>query len=177
MPKYLKFDRNGAPIEDDDDILRDGQRLVVPMNARDGMSPLQRAVAEDVAARSSPVLDALGGTTRLHQPGPRYVRDQADARERVEQARAEWIREMCDAWRTPDADSELRGQQPGDQCTINGAPGHLNERLECVPDQRQDAVPRMMDSASAQAIKDAAYAEMVNELVTAWQRKPVGVRR
>jgi len=32
MPKYLKFDRNGAPIEDDDDILRDGQRLVVPMN-------------------------------------------------------------------------------------------------------------------------------------------------
>jgi hypothetical protein len=39
---------------------------------------------------------------------------------------------MCDAWkRKPDANSEsgfgsgeFRGQQPGDQCTINGAPGH-----------------------------------------------------
>jgi hypothetical protein len=30
-----------------------------------------------------------------------------------------------------------------------------------VPDQRRDAVPRMMDAAAAQAIRDAAYEEFV----------------
>ena len=63
---------------------------------RDGMSPMQREVTADKAARLSPVVDAAGGTAGLHRPGPRYARDQAahDARERVEQARAEWIDEM-----------------------------------------------------------------------------------
>jgi hypothetical protein len=147
MPKYLKFDiRTGAPIVDDDDILRDGQRLVVPMNMRDGMSELQRAVAEDKARRGIGL---------------------ADARAYVEQVYQDEKRKLQDAWRT----TNVRGQQPGDQCTTdNGEPGHLNHRLECVPDQREDSVPRVMTTDQAQAIKDAAYAQMVNELQNAWRK-------
>ena len=147
MPKYLKFDRNGAPIEDDDDILRDGQRLVVPMNMRDGMSELQRAVAEDKARRA----DGIG---------------LADARAYVEQVYQDEKRKLQDAWRT----TSVRGQQPGDQCTIDGQPGHLNHRLECIPDQREDSVPRVMTTDQAQAIKDAAYNAMVRELENAWRK-------
>jgi hypothetical protein len=146
MPKYLKFDiRTGAPIVDDDDILRDGQRLVVPMNMRDGMSELQRAVAEDKARRGIGL---------------------EDARAYVEQVYQDEKRKLMDAWRT----TNVRGQQPGDQCTIDGQPGHLNHRLECVPDQREDSVPRIMTTDQAQAIKDAAYNAMVRELENAWRK-------
>jgi hypothetical protein len=160
MPKYLKFDRNGAPIEDDDDILRDGQRIVVPMNMRDGMSELQRAVAEDKARRGDGIglVDALA----LHKPGQRFSVDAA-ARTHVEQVYQDEKRKLQDAWRT----TTVRGQQPGDQCTIDGQPGHLNHRLECVPDQRQDSV---MTTDQAQAIKDAAYNAMVAELQNAWRK-------
>ena len=74
MRRHEKFDRHGGPVVDDDDVLREGQTVRVPMRFRDSMTELQRSVAEDAAARSSPVLDALGGTARLHQPGPRYAR-------------------------------------------------------------------------------------------------------
>jgi hypothetical protein len=79
-------------------------------------------------------------------------------------------RKLQDAWRQPIAD--IRGQQPGDKCTINGAPGHLNERLECVPDQRrQDSMPpRSMSVADAQAIRDRAWLESVQELEQAWKK-------
>jgi hypothetical protein len=78
---------------------------------------------------------------------------------------------MCDAWkRPPDAASgEVVGARPGDKCIINGAPGHLNHRLECVPDARQDAVPRTMDFADAQRIRDRAWLESVAELESAWK--------
>ena len=167
--KGLKFDiRTGREIDDDDDVLRDGQRIIVPLNMADSR---QREVSEHFEYLRAE--DALA----QHRPGPRYIVDEA-VRARVEQARAEGIREMCDAWkRKPDANSEsgygsgeFRGQQPGDQCTINGAPGHLNHRLECVPDQRrQDAVPRVMDAATAQRIRDEAYEESVRRDENAWR--------
>src|SRR5262245_50605884 len=132
-------------LPDDDEVLRDGQTMRVPMMMRDGVG----------------FTDSLA----QHRPGQRFSVDAA-ARARVEQARAEGIKEMCDAWKNP---PDVRGQQPGDQCTINGAPGHLNHRLECIPDKRQDSVP-VHDAAAGQRIKDEAYAEMCRELTEAWKR-------
>ena len=59
----------------------------VPMMMRDGMSDVQRAVAEDAVARRFGLRHALD----LHQPGPRFCTDAAanDAREPA-------YREMCD---------------------------------------------------------------------------------
>jgi hypothetical protein len=180
--KGLRFDiRTGREIEGDDDSpLRDGERIFVPLSMRDNasLSPMQRSVMADKAARS-PVVDAAGGTAGLHRPGPRYARDQ-DARAAVEQARAQWIDQMTTAWqRLPTAD--VRGAQEGDQCTVRegghdeGAPGHLrriNGELVCVPDRRhQDAAPRgpTYDAAEGERIKAAAYAAMVDELTNAWR--------
>jgi hypothetical protein len=40
----------------------------------------------------------------------------------------------------------------------------------------QDSTPRgpVYDAVKGQRVKDAAYAEMVNELTTAWEHKPQG---
>jgi hypothetical protein len=105
----------------------------------------------------------LADGASLHRPGQRFAVDAA-ARACVEQARAEGIREMCDAWKTPPT-AEFRGQQPGDQCTINGASGHLNHRLECIPDRRQDA----MDA------RERTYREMVDDLQNAWRRPDASI--
>jgi hypothetical protein len=176
--KWEIYDLNGnRRIEEEDDaagVLKPNRVLRVPMMMRDSA---QREVAEhfqrlrtEDAARSFGLDDALA----LHKPGQRFVVDAA-ARARVEQARADGIKEMCDAWqRKPVADvsGELRGAQSGDVCTIDGAPGHLNHRLECIPDKRQDSMPRSMTMDQAQAIRDRAYEESVRELTEAW-RKPL----
>jgi hypothetical protein len=189
---YEIVGRDGRIVDDDHPVLRDGETLRVPLHMRDHetLSPQQREVMAGKAARRAD--DAarrfgLDDGLALHRPGQRFAVDAA-ARERVEQARAEGIRDMCDAWKTPPPESntgvgELRGAKEGDACTVReggvgeGGPGHLrvvNGKLTCVPDQRsQDgaSVPRTMDAADAQKIKDAAWREMVDELEGAW-RKP-----
>jgi hypothetical protein len=156
----------GRVIDTDDPMLRDGQTLRVPMTMRDSMSEMQRSVADHKMARER---FGLNDALDLHRPGQRFSTDAA-ARARVEEARAEGIREMCDAWKNPPV-ADQRGQRPGDQCTIDGQPGHLNHRLECLPDKRQDsAPPRTMDAIDAQKIKDAAWLQSVQELEQAWRR-------
>jgi hypothetical protein len=131
---------------DDDEVLPDGGTVRVPMMLRDSATD----------------------SSSLHRPGPRFSTDAA-ARAHVEEVYQDEKRKLMDAWKNPPT-AVGRGQQPGDQCTINGAPGHLNSKLECVPDQRQDAVPRTMDAATAQRIKDAAWLESVRDLEQAWKR-------
>ena len=169
--------RTGRRIEeDDDDVLRDGQTLRVPLHMRDGHSPMQREVMEDKAARRFGLDDA----TALHRPGYKYCVD-ADARARVEEARAQWIQEMTDGWKTTAPGAvEFRGAQEGDVCTVReggvgeGGPGHLKRiggKLVCVPGQRHDSLPRTMTAADAQPIRDAAYRQYCDELVNAWKAR------
>src|SRR5580693_1513565 len=89
--KFEIYDRHGNLIEDDDsEVLKDGQRLRVPLYLADSMDPLQRSVAEhsartggdrilrratraEITTDASPmVVDAFGGTDGLHRPGARY---------------------------------------------------------------------------------------------------------
>jgi hypothetical protein len=164
--KWEIYDRYGNRVEDDDGVLKDGQRLRTLMYdsaQREVVEHFARLRAEDAAKRFG-LNDALD----LHRPGQRFA--DADARAQVEAVYQDEKRKLQSAWQTPVG----RGAQPGDQCTINGAPGHLNHRLECVPDkpERQDAVPRVMDATAAQRIRDAAYEQSVRELTEAW-RKPL----
>jgi hypothetical protein len=150
------FDRNG--------ILRDGAVTRVRLMMRDGainprLTPAQRAKAaqqtEDAVAARFGLTDGL----QLHKPGFRRVTDSA-ALERVRQAYNDVDAAAANAWRS-DASGSFRGQQAGDLCTVNGAPGHLNDKLECVPDRRQDA--------AAFDAKAAAYAEYDREMENAWR--------
>ena len=121
-------------VDEDGRILADGERLVVSMMARDSMSDVQRAVAD--AAQSRPTFDTGGQGGR---PGHAFDYQQAAAFKQAAYEDAK--REMADAWRVP---------------AINGAPGHLNAKLECIPD-RQDARP-VYDHAEGLRIKEAGLA-------------------
>jgi hypothetical protein len=146
------------------------------MMFRDSMSEVQCSVADakvlraaEDAAKRFGLNDALG----LHKPGQRFA--DAAARAHVEEVYQDEKRKLMEAWRTPVADATpvARGQKEGDVCTINGAPGHLRKvgnKFECVPDKREDAVPRSMTADAAQRIRDAAYEESVRELTEAWRR-------
>jgi hypothetical protein len=109
---------------------------------------------------------------------------------------AEWqrelgIREMSNAWRqdatavtVPPAGAYCQagvGANEGDIVTWNGAPARLVKRgnwLFPVVHQQGptrsgtssgDAVPRTMDGATAQKIKDAAWLEMVERVSNEWR--------
>jgi hypothetical protein len=165
--KGLKFDiRTGREIEDDDPVLRDGQRIIVPLNMCDSK---QREVSEHFAHLRAD--DALA----QHRPGPRYVVDEA-VRAHVEEVYQDEKRKLQDAWRTPAANSEtgvgsgeFRDARPGDQCSLDGAPGHLNHRPECIPDRQDSAPPGTMTADAAQKIKDAAWLESVRADENAWR--------
>ena len=177
---YEIIDRHGRVVPDDDDpVLRDGQTLRVPLHMRDHetLSPQQREVMADKAARLS--LDdaarrfGLDDGLALHRPGQRFAIDAA-ARERVEQARAEGIRDMCDAWKASDAappKGEVVGARPGDKCmTDDKRPGHLNARLQCVADEHsQDSAPPRMTMDEMQRVKDEAWLQMCRELEDGWK--------
>jgi hypothetical protein len=106
--------------------------------------------------------------------------------------------ELADAWRPRPRDAALDphegvqapkgippgggvskhiGIEAGQSCTINGFPGTYQEgedgylycRPHRVPPTRADAVPRTMDAASAQAIKDQAWNEYVAHISSAWK--------
>jgi hypothetical protein len=172
-----------ARQDDDDDVfderglLKDGARARVPLMMRDSdsLSEVQRSVMADGLRRDAARRFGLNDSLALHRPGQRFCTDEA-ARARVEEVYQDEKRKLQDAWRQPVANSEtgvgsheFRGQQPGDQCTINGAPGHLNHRLECVPD-KEDSVPRTMTADAAQKIRDAAWRASVKDLEEAWKR-------
>jgi hypothetical protein len=109
----------------------------------------------------------------------------------AEWAREQGIRQMSDAWRqdaaavsTPPAGAYAPvglGANEGDVVTWNGAPARLVKRGDWLfPVVHQqgatrsgtsagDAVPRTMDAATAQKIKDAAWLEMVERLNNEWR--------
>jgi hypothetical protein len=170
-------------LDDDDDafdaafdgagLLRDGKSTRVPMLLRDGSTvELEDWQREVIYAHRVGLSDGQS----LHRPGPRYCTDEA-ALDAKAQAYAEDVKESTEAWRKKPAanagSGEFRGQQPGDQCTINGQPGHLNHRLECVPDKpadRQDSISRTLSFDEAQQRRDAAYEQDVRESESAWRR-------
>ena len=59
----------GRLIENDDDVLQPGQTLRVPMMFRDGMSEMQKSVADAKMARERFGLD---DALDLHKPGQRF---------------------------------------------------------------------------------------------------------
>ena len=124
------YHRRSRRYDDEDDaldetgVVKDGHSIRVPLTMMDSLSPLQRAVAQDsiangrdklfervrTADRDSPVtvVDALG-RDGLHQPGFRFLHSGARNTERAvllaqdrgrEDARAQWIADTANAWRT-----------------------------------------------------------------------------
>jgi hypothetical protein len=142
------FDRYIDDDDDDDVIIPDGGRVKVRLDMMDGV---QRAVATDGLC----LHDGMG-TPAGHKRG--YVfggnaeqrqRDAYDdARRAAHNARSEYVRRLCDAWKTPHKDAS----KP------DAAEQLLKRHLGSEPDD------------NAQARRDGAYRDYVNQLSTAWQR-------
>jgi hypothetical protein len=174
----------------DDGIVKDGQTLRVPVFMCDSVDdPLQHAVAKDAEARKVLVVDSYGRAAGS-RPGPCYLKPaepgtndaamQVTAGVMRDEAYSQMCKDLQDAWRAPSmppaeanvtgyGSGAMRGQRPGDACTIDGFPGHLNDKLECVPDRREDAVN---DRAIARVhdTKDAlanAWLDQVADLTSA----------
>jgi hypothetical protein len=124
---------------DDDDtdlrkILKDGERMHVPLRMMDG---LQRDIAQYFVSAGDGTDSALAS----YRPGYRII----DAAQRDLNAYTAYDADVQTAWQKPPS-SGFVGQREGDLCTIDGAPGHLkkiNGEHRCVPDRERDAVPTM----------------------------------
>jgi hypothetical protein len=183
MAKYEVRDRHGRLVErDDGERLRDGESLRVPMQFRDGMSELQRAVAEDADANAPmTVCDGWGRSdpVSLGIPGPRFLRagrNTADHARLVtadaerQRAYAEMVDSMANAWKdappdAPPGSYPYSAAKEGAACTIDGRPGTLVKEgnfLVCRPVARADGAPTR-DSV------DEAWRQMAAEQREAWR--------
>ena len=103
--------------KDDDKILKDGERVRVPLTMMDSV-------------QKSVYADALSHHASLYKPGYRFVTD-SEAKQRIDDAHAAYREELSNRWRTHD-------QGEGDSCTApDGTPGRLQfvaGRLKCVPE-------------------------------------------
>jgi hypothetical protein len=147
------------------------------------LDSVQRAIALD--GRSSGVVAADGNPLSLHRPGARYLADDT-LYDEAEKARQETIRDQQNAWRRGppqqyDAAPPVGNYGPfeahriGEACTRDGQPGVLQATadgkwLTCAPMARSDSARRdTMSIADAEAIKKAAYDQMVAEMKDAWR--------
>jgi hypothetical protein len=133
-------------LEDEREVLRDGERLRVPIYAMDAewrrtMDLIEDGMrtdhAERVAARDARALDA-------HRPGFRTAGDHF-AQDRRERAYDEYVERITNAWKTPQ-----RAEQ--DAC-----------------ESARDAVFGQDAAQASQAVRDAAYADYVRRLTNAWR--------
>jgi hypothetical protein len=168
---------------DERGILKDKRSVRVPMMMRDGLTDLQRSVWDATAPLR--VVDAFGnGGLALSKPGARYLTAGTCTPERAalvmrdhlrREARDQYIAELQNAWKGNNIDREVaRIHNTADARTD----AYLDQKYDLENSwhgkRSQDSAPAgpVHDAVEGQRVKDAAYAEMVNELVTAWQRKP-----
>ena len=149
-------------------ILKDGRTARVPTRLRDGQS-----LPYDVRKT---LTDAERTALRGCQPGYRFAADSQSMRERRQWAADAYTSheyELTNAWRDGNGGRRFGSAgQPGDQCTINGAPGHLERRngqLQCVPDGEDDD-DQVFDDSEALDAREAAYQDYVRWLRNAWRK-------
>ncbi len=149
---------------DERGVLRDGRTAITSVMLRDSADNSWR---KEMDRRFH---DGHGGSVG-HRPGfvvGRSVNN--DARER---AYATYDAEIGRAWANAPVgagDRGQRGAQEGDQCTIDGAPGHMrmvpNVGLQCVADRSTDRADGRVVDARQQAYLD--YDKSVSE---AWRTR------
>jgi hypothetical protein len=129
-----------------DGLVPDGCGIRVPMQFRDA------AIRERDAGRPN---DARGivHTGGGHSPGYIYSTD-ATMRDAAEEARAEAIREMCDAWRRPS--KEAKPSQ-------SGGDGHCDPEID-------DVRRPVLDAAEAERIRAEARDAYIAYVTNAWRR-------
>jgi hypothetical protein len=165
-------------------VLQDGERLHVPVYMKDARQPVSTPASTQLSlAEVREITEARMATMQtmdaafLDQHRPHFVDyDRTES----EKARAEMIQRTCDAWRDTPAPKSAPSQE-GDPCFVDGGRGYLvadriTGNLICklrpeTPPRVPPTNPSTADAAAGQALKDAAYRQMCDELVNAWKVK------
>ena len=185
MTKFIYDEENPDML---DGILQPNGHYRVPMFLRDNVTINPVLNASQRAVVGMRQHDAATFDGSLYKPGPRYSTNHAaanDAAAKRDAAYEEYQRYITDAWKSkaPPAGSypAANGANEGDACTINGAPGKLRAiaghdgYLECrstdKADHSNDSRSIQNDAQSAQAIKDAAYAEYDLRMENSWRNQ------
>jgi hypothetical protein len=153
--------------DDDEHILKDGERMRVPMHMMDGDSfdPIQRAVA-----RSVRVTDGSGqGGVNLNRPGFRIAA--TDAVQALDDAYASYERDLTTAWqgdcRSDVADARRKKTTHYDP--RGRLAGHSEtEEWEEDEEQEKHGTERQTSDAAMRA-RDKAYADYDATLREAWR--------
>jgi hypothetical protein len=177
--------------EDDEEsilrVLKDGERMHFSMMAKDSGGEV--LPARDAATSPLRVVDAFGNSgLALNKPGARYLTADAGTPARAalvmrdhqrQEARDLYVTELQDAWRSTGTNDRgvARIHNTGD--AVRDA--YLDQKHDLENSWHRGSGKRSQDSAPAgpvydavegQRVKDEAYRAMINELTTAWQRKP-----
>ena len=138
---------------DDAGILKDGVRLRTPMYAMDSV---QRSIR-----------DAMHPS--LSKPGYRFLTD-AESKQRIDDAHAEYRREISERWRTND-------QKEGDSCRSptgeSGVLRFVSGRLVCTPvgaATTPDSNKLLDEGWDAEYDREQAYLEYDAWIRDAWAR-------
>jgi hypothetical protein len=167
-------------------VLRDGG--IARVRFRDADAERSQPVHDGRQPHSDADTAALRGC----KPGYRVIVDSAGHAERraqVDAAYAESEAAMCASWKRPwpglgavrdgngvngVGSNGFRGQEQGQSCTINGAPGTLQWRggqLQCVADDDSD-IDQIFDAAQGGVDPvSAAHRSYIRELTNAWKRR------
>ena len=144
---YKRYDDHTELFENG--TLKDTERMRVPMYMCDS---LQKSVAQTFAD-----VQLTDEQLALHRPGYRIGTTDTAARD-ARIARAEYIYDLENSYKNPM--HAATGAREGDQCSIDGSPGHLrmvDGKLTCTPDQTQDAMTTDMAEVYA------AYAAEISQ--------------
>jgi hypothetical protein len=196
-------------IDDDDDIfdsrgvLKDGATLTTKMFMKDGsinpkLSPAQRVAAAVAATKAAMTgFDSSLHDSAMHRPGFRRAAtgtaDAIAATTARDSAYSDYERDQANAWRGTDSKMGDRKVPPagsyptatgcnvGDICTVNGAPGTLQQidgydgYLECIATDGNDNDTgdsrTVHDTGTPQQIKEAMYSSYDSEIQDAWRNK------
>jgi hypothetical protein len=197
MPHGITIERHGnRRVLRPGELLRDGERLRVPLMLRDGFTPVQRAIAsEHNNQRFAAAMDAalhrpgfripvksLDGTTRIetlvagnHMPVATIQRRKKEETEDADpraQAYADYDAATADAWKHPASFTDAKsGIYPlsageGSACDLNGERGTLVREGDHLV-CRVTQAPRGGDRA---AVEDA-YRAYDEQAQNAWRKR------
>ena len=159
--------------DDEDRILKDGQRLRVPMMMMDHLMPLQRAVAQS----STRVTDSQGGIVGLHRPGFRIAAQDSPVHDASYAAYLAYDQDLTNRWCRPHADEcpicngdgsvpsdyeQTEDEVPENTSTQHEGLGHNRRRVDhrTVAQMMYDHQNKMTD----------IYDKLDHELSEAWRR-------
>jgi hypothetical protein len=170
MPEYCTRDGrrlSEAEALDRDGCIRDGVVLRVPLTMRDGLSPLQRAIAQS----SLRVTDGQGGSSGLHRPGFRLPVGDAGADGR-EHAYAAYEARLRDSYKTPAGAEEGDGERFCPECEGSGLDQKLADCQAChgegsVPSDYRNVAQMTRDHQNKMA---DIYDKLDHELSETWRR-------